>query len=141
MDDLDDTVRQIRSTVFAWREPEVEESLRGRLHVLVDAATEHLAFAPSVRLDGLLDTAVDDETAEHVPAVVQEALSNVARHARSTETAVRVDVGDAVTVRMDDDGVGIGADGRRSGLRNMAERAAALGGECAVEPRPAEERP
>ncbi|WP_121437241.1 GAF domain-containing sensor histidine kinase [Actinomadura pelletieri] len=136
VDDLDDTIRQIRSSIFALQGPDEEESLRSRLHELVDKAAEQLEFAPSVRLDGLLDTAVDDETGEHLLAVVQEALSNVARHAQATETSVTIDVGDDVTVRVEDNGVGIPDGGRRSGLRNIDERAKALGGSCAVEPRP-----
>ncbi|MFI0412410.1 sensor histidine kinase [Actinomadura sp. 3N508] len=119
---LDGPIRRIRLTIFVLQGPEMQELLRGRLHTLVDAATEHQGFAPSVRLGGLLDTAVDDETGEHVLAVVQEALSNVARHARATETTLRVDVGDELTVRVDDNGVGIGTVGGRSGLRSMAGR-------------------
>ncbi|TYB43934.1 GAF domain-containing sensor histidine kinase [Actinomadura chibensis] len=136
VDDLDDTIRQIRSTIFALQGPEVEESLRSRVHALVDAATEQLGFAPSVRLDGLLDTAVDDETGEHLLAVVREALSNVARHAQATQAAVKIDVGDDVTVLVEDDGVGIPEGGRRSGLRNIDERASGLGGSCTAKPRP-----
>ncbi|MFA1547904.1 GAF domain-containing sensor histidine kinase [Actinomadura chokoriensis] len=136
VDDLDDTIRQIRSAIFALQAAPDEESLRSRVHVLVDAAAEHLGFAPSVRLDGLLDTVVDDETADHLLAVVQEALSNVARHAHAGETVVRIEVGDDLTLRVEDDGVGIPEGGRRSGLRNMGERAEGLGGACTVEPRP-----
>ncbi|TYK51458.1 GAF domain-containing sensor histidine kinase [Actinomadura decatromicini] len=136
VDDLDDTIRQIRSSIFALQGPEVEESLRSRLHALVDAATEQLGFAPSVRLDGLLDTVVDDETGEHLLAVVREALSNVARHARATEAVLKIDVGDDVTVLVEDDGVGIPEGGRRSGLRNIDERARGLGGFCTAKPRP-----
>ncbi len=84
VDDLDDTIRQIRSTIFALQAPPDEESLRSRVHALVDAAAERLGFAPSVRLAGLLDTAVDDPVGEHLLAVVQESLSNVARHARAS---------------------------------------------------------
>ena len=135
VDDLDDTIRQIRSSIFALQGPE-EEALRTRLHSLVDAATEQLGFAPSVRLDGLLDTEVDEETGEHLLAVVREALSNVARHARASETSVRIDVDDEVTVLVEDNGVGIPEGGRRSGLRNICERAEELGGSCTAEPRP-----
>lgn len=136
VDDLDDTMRQIRSTIFALQGPADAESLRSRVHALVDAATENLGFAPSVRLDGLLDTAVDDDTGEHLLAVVREALSNVARHARASQAAVVIDVGDDLALRVEDDGVGIPAGGRRSGLRNLGERAESLGGSCAAEPRP-----
>ncbi|WP_207946738.1 GAF domain-containing sensor histidine kinase [Actinomadura sp. 7K507] len=135
VDDLDDTVRQIRSTIFALQGPDDTESLRSRVHALIDAATENLGFAPSVRLDGLLDTAVDDDIGEHLLAVVREALSNVARHAHATEAIVVIGVGDELVLRVEDDGVGIPAGGRRSGLRNLAERAESLGGSCATHSR------
>ncbi|MEU8801316.1 GAF domain-containing sensor histidine kinase [Spirillospora sp. NPDC048819] len=137
VDDLDDTIRQIRSSIFALQAPADEDSLRSRVHALVDAAAEQLGFAPSVRLDGLLDTAVDDETGDHLLAVVREALSNVARHAHATETVVVIDVGDEdLTLRVEDDGVGIPGGGRRSGLRNMSDRAGGLGGDCTTRDRP-----
>jgi signal transduction histidine kinase len=137
VDDLDDTIRQIRSTIFALQAPPDEESLRSRVHAMVDAAAERLGFAPSVRLAGLLDTAVADPVGEQLLAVVQEALSNVARHARAGEAAVVIDVGDDdLTLRVEDDGVGIPEGGRRSGLRNMRERAEALGGSFGTRTRP-----
>ncbi|MEU8305481.1 GAF domain-containing sensor histidine kinase [Actinomadura sp. NPDC048955] len=137
VDDLDDTIRQIRSSIFALQGPETDEtSLRSRVHALADRAAEHLGFAPSVRLDGLLDTSVDEETGEQLLAVVREALSNVARHAHATETSLNIDVGDDVTVRVEDNGVGITDGGRRSGLRNMEARAEGLGGTCTAGRRP-----
>ncbi len=128
VDDLDDTIRQIRSTIFALQAEPGEETLRSRIHALVDTATESLGFAPSVRLDGLLDTAVGPELADQVLAVLREALSNVARHAESHRVDVSVDVRDELIVRVEDDGRGIPNGGRRSGLRNLADRAQALGG-------------
>jgi len=136
VDDLDDTMRQIRSTIFALQAPVDAESLRSRVHALVDAAAEQLGFAPSVRLDGLLDTAVDDDIGEHLQAVVREALSNVARHAHASQVTVAIDVRDDLLLRVEDDGVGIPEEGRRSGLRNMSERAEKLGGSFAARPRP-----
>jgi signal transduction histidine kinase len=136
VDDLDDTMRQIRSTIFALQASADTESLRSRVHALVDAAAEQLGFAPSVRLDGLLDTAVDDDIGEHLQAVVREALSNVARHAHASQVTVAIDVSDDLLLRVEDNGVGIPEEGRRSGLRNMAERAEKLGGSFAAEPRP-----
>ncbi|URM94577.1 GAF domain-containing sensor histidine kinase [Actinomadura madurae] len=135
VDDLDDTIRQIRSSIFALQGPEGDEnSLRSRVHALVDRASEHLGFAPSVRLDGLLDTSVDEEIGEHLLATVREALSNVARHAHATATSLNIEVGDDVTVRVEDNGVGIPEGGRRSGLRNIGERAEKLGGTCKTGP-------
>ncbi|WP_231335964.1 GAF domain-containing protein [Actinomadura graeca] len=136
VDDLDGTIRQIRSSIFALQAPADEESLRSRLHAVVDAAAGNLGFAPSVRLDGLLDTAVDDRVGEHLLAVVREALSNVARHAGASEASVAVGVGDEVTLRVEDDGSGIPEGGRRSGLRNLRERAEDLGGSFSTRARP-----
>ncbi|MGH8827048.1 MAG: sensor histidine kinase, partial [Jiangellaceae bacterium] len=60
--------------------------------------------------------------------------TNVARHAKAKHAQVRLEVADSVVLTVVDDGVGIPAGGRRSGLRNLAERASSLGGSFAVEP-------
>jgi signal transduction histidine kinase len=135
VDDLDDTIRQVRSTVFALQATgDDEPTLRRRLFGVVDDAAESLGFAPSVRLDGLLDTLVDEGTGEHLIAVLREALSNAARHARATHVDVSVVVGADLLLCVADDGVGVPATGRRSGLANMASRAESLGGEFEVRP-------
>jgi signal transduction histidine kinase len=75
--------------------------------------------------------------------IVQEALTNVARHAgRSARATIRLDYSrDALTVQVDDDGHGAAAangdsPGAGAGIRGMHERVAALGGELEAEPRP-----
>ncbi|MEO5876715.1 MAG: GAF domain-containing protein [Streptosporangiaceae bacterium] len=128
VDDLDDTIRQVRSTIFALHVEPGDDGLRTRIHAIAEVAAESLGFAPSVRLDGLLDTAVDPDTGEQLLAVLQEALSNVVRHASARQVGISVDVRDDLIVRVEDDGCGIPPDGRRSGLRNLADRARALGG-------------
>ena len=62
--------------------------------------------------------------------VVQEALTNVFRHAGATRVIVTISRGvDAVSVRVQDDGGGLGADHRLGfGLTGMRERVLALGG-------------
>jgi signal transduction histidine kinase len=128
IDDLDDTIKQVRSTIFALHVEPGDDGLRSRVHAIADAATETLGFAPSVRLDGLLDTAVSEEMGEQLLAVLREALSNVARHARARWVSIAVDVRDELVLRVEDDGTGIPNGARRSGLRNMADRAEVLGG-------------
>ena len=62
--------------------------------------------------------------------IVQEALTNVLRHARATRASVvvRVDA-DAVSIVVADDGTGSGGSGGAgAGVRGMRERATALGG-------------
>ena len=72
--------------------------------------------------------------------IVQEALTNVARHAGSATATVRVSYGERdLTVEVDDDGRGPTVHSETSGRRGivgMRERAAALGGELQAGPRP-----
>ncbi|WP_327341598.1 GAF domain-containing sensor histidine kinase [Streptomyces europaeiscabiei] len=131
VDDLDDTIKIIRSTIFGLRTREGNEGsgLRARAVRLVGEAAPVVGFAPGVRMEGLLDTDVPKEIADNVVAVLSEALTNIARHARAdrAEVVLATD-GREVRLSVTDNGVGIPADGRRSGLRNMAERAENLGG-------------
>jgi signal transduction histidine kinase len=69
--------------------------------------------------------------------IVQEALTNVTRHAGPASATVRVGYGEeALTVQVDDDGRGPAAAGGGNGIRGMRERVAALGGELTTGPRP-----
>ncbi|MFD0277461.1 GAF domain-containing protein [Kitasatospora sp. NPDC127111] len=129
--DLDETIKIIRSTIFGLRarEDASGHGLRARVVRVVEDAQPTLGFAPRLSMEGLLDTDVPAETADHVVAVLAEALSNAARHAgaRRVEISLRA-TGAQVVLVVQDDGVGIPEQGRRSGLRNMAERAQGLGG-------------
>ncbi|MER6402427.1 GAF domain-containing sensor histidine kinase [Streptomyces viridosporus] len=132
VDDLDETIKIIRSTIFGLRSREgaAGPGLRARVVRVVGEAAPVLGFAPGVRMEGLLDTHVPKETADHLVAVLSEALANVARHARAGRVGVVLETdGRQVRLTVSDDGVGVSAGGRRSGLRNMAERAEQLGGE------------
>ncbi|RCG26224.1 GAF domain-containing protein [Sphaerisporangium album] len=137
IDELDGTIRQIRSTIFALQTPpdEPATTLRARVVELVEAARGHLGFMPGLRMEGLIDTEVSAEQAEHLLAVLREALSNVVRHARASCAEVAVEVRDhRLTLVVEDNGVGLPPEGRRSGLRNLAGRAAQLGGTFEVHP-------
>uniref|UniRef100_UPI0018D11810 sensor histidine kinase n=1 Tax=Streptomyces clavuligerus TaxID=1901 RepID=UPI0018D11810 len=138
IDDLDDTIKIIRSTIFGLREretPKAAPGLRIRAVRALEDAARALGFAPGLRMEGLIDTDVPGTAADEVIAVLGEALTNVARHARASraEAALLVRPG-TLTVEVTDDGVGMdGAPGgRRSGLRNLAERAERLGGTLAT---------
>jgi signal transduction histidine kinase len=67
--------------------------------------------------------------------IVQEALTNVTRHARARAATVRLTYGDGVTVEVTDDGVG-GPAVPGNGIVGMRERAAALGGAVEAGPCP-----
>ncbi|MEV7907720.1 sensor histidine kinase, partial [Streptomyces anulatus] len=131
IDELDATIRQIRSTIFALQTPhdDPEAGLRAQIVGLVEGARGHLGFMPGLQMEGRLEHEVPPEVAEHLLAVLREALSNVVRHARASKADVCVEAtGDRLTLVVTDNGTGLPADSRRSGLRNLQERAEQLGG-------------
>jgi signal transduction histidine kinase len=80
----------------------------------------------------------DERLSDDVVAVVREGLSNTAKHARARAAAVHLEASSsALVVRVEDDGVGMGAADRRSGLANLRSRAERRGGELVVSPAPA----
>ncbi|MET9340521.1 GAF domain-containing protein, partial [Nonomuraea sp. NPDC003804] len=136
IDELDETIRQIRSTIFALQVPRDSgsPSLRARVVDLVENARGHLGFMPGLRMEGPLDHQVPEEVAAHLLAVLREALSNVVRHAKASRAEVSVEIADGtLTLVVQDDGVGMGDGGHRSGLRNLEDRAAQLNGVLEVE--------
>jgi signal transduction histidine kinase len=129
VDALDDTIRDIRATIYALQSPaEPPESLRSRIIAVVDEMAPMLGFAPAMRLGPGLDGHVAGEQAEHVLSVLREALSNAARHASASRVDVSVEVGSDLVLRVADDGVGIPPGVTCRGLANLAERAERLGG-------------
>jgi signal transduction histidine kinase len=69
--------------------------------------------------------------------IVQEALTNVHRHARADSAVVRLYLNGDLHVTVDDDGVGLPPQMRSGiGMSSMRERAAELGGSCTVGPGP-----
>jgi signal transduction histidine kinase len=135
IDDIDETIRQIRTSIFELRGPlgPQNETVRTRLLGAVKDVSDALGFSPDVRFAGPLDTVVGDEIADDAVAVVREALTNVARHAHASRVDVEVKASaDRLTIDVVDDGVGIGDAQRRSGLANLRERAERHGGELVL---------
>ena len=73
--------------------------------------------------------------AEGDPSAERMSISP-ARHANASQVDVTVDASSdgMLTVQVTDNGTGIPAGGRRSGLRNLASRAEKLGGKLSLEP-------
>ncbi|MCF8558047.1 MAG: GAF domain-containing protein [Candidatus Nanopelagicales bacterium] len=138
VDELDETIKEIRQTIFALHEPVdgPTSSARGRVLREISQSASLLGFEPAVRFTGPVDSMLAPEIAEHLMAALREALTNAAKHAeaRRVEVIVQIEGGDVVLV-VSDDGVGIaaGGPGRRSGGGNIDSRAHELGGSCRLE--------
>ncbi|GAA3384128.1 GAF domain-containing sensor histidine kinase [Streptomyces racemochromogenes] len=136
VDDLDETIKIIRSTIFGLRTKDRDggPGLRARAARAVGDVATSLGHPPLLSMEGLLDTDVPPQIADHVVAVLGELLSNAARHAQATRVAVILQAGQGeIVLTVSDNGVGIPAQGRRSGLRNLDERARVVGGTFTVE--------
>lgn len=136
VDDLDETIREIRQTIFALHEPMEGPSatVRGRVMREVTQAASLLGFTPSVKLIGTLDTLIEDDVADQLIAALRETLTNAVKHADADEVEVVVAIDGAfVVLTVTDNGVGMPEGGRRSGVRNIAARASDAGGKCSIE--------
>ncbi|MET8764014.1 GAF domain-containing protein [Lentzea sp. NPDC004782] len=132
---LDQTVLEIRTSIFDLQSAD-DSGLRRRLLDIVAELTEGEAVTPAVRMSGTIDNLVSDGLGEHAEAVVKELVSNALRHARATDLTLTVEAGDALTITMVDNGVGMPPQVARSGLRNLEQRAAGHSGSCSVADEP-----
>jgi len=134
VDALDETIREIRSAIFSLqaRGDSRPQGLRAQVLEVVDEMSVLLGFAPSLRLVGPLDETVPSEIGEHLLGALREGLSNAARHAHSSKVDVTVQADSELALRVRDNGTGMGTSTRRSGLANLAERAAGLDGKLEI---------
>ncbi|MFJ2935332.1 GAF domain-containing sensor histidine kinase [Streptomyces sp. NPDC087219] len=137
VDELDVTIQEIRTAIFALQQgpAEAPSGLRTRVLREINMAAVPLGFKPAHRFLGAIDATVGELTGKNLIAALREALSNAFRHAEASRIEVVVDAGvtlpdgsAGVRLEVADDGIGIPAGGRRSGLRNLARRAESLGG-------------
>ncbi|MFM7617005.1 MAG: GAF domain-containing sensor histidine kinase [Actinomycetes bacterium] len=135
VDELDETIREIRGTIFALQQSP-GASLHRELQVLMSELTPALGFRPRLVIEGPIDTVVPPEIGEHLLACTREALTNAARHARAGSVEVVVVAGADLALRVTDDGVGPNGEpgaGGGNGTRNLAHRAELLGGSVQIE--------
>jgi signal transduction histidine kinase len=130
------TVGDVRRLVYDLRPPALDEL------GLVEAMRQR-ASRLGVGDEGFLATVEAPDELPPLPAavevaayrIVQEALTNVSRHARASACTVRLACADgrALTIEITDDGVGLPDTPEGGvGLSSMRERAAELGGECEI---------
>ncbi|WP_301369112.1 sensor histidine kinase [Streptomyces xanthophaeus] len=143
VDELDVTIQEIRTAIFALQQgpAEAPSGLRTRVLREINMAAVPLGFKPAHRFLGPVDTVVGELVGKNLIAALREALSNAFRHAEATRIDVVIDstitLADGrpgVRLEVADDGVGIPEGGRRSGLRNLRRRAESLGGASSYGP-------
>ncbi|MFF5447429.1 GAF domain-containing protein [Streptomyces sp. NPDC012888] len=143
VDELDVTIQEIRTAIFALQQgpAEAPSGLRTRVLREINMAAVPLGFKPSHRFLGPVDAMVGELVGKNLIAALREALSNAFRHAGATRIEVVLDCTvtlpdgrPGVRLEVADDGVGIPEGGRRSGLRNLRRRAESLGGSSSYGP-------
>jgi signal transduction histidine kinase len=134
VEELDETISQIRTTIFDLHDAIPDNRLRSRVKAVVEELEPVLGVHLQLAWFGPLDTLVDSSLITDVEAVVREAMTNVARHAQASTLRVTINADtDRLTVDVSDDGVGIGDSARRSGLANLKNRAHSRGGTLTLE--------
>ena len=136
VDDIDETIRQVRATIFELGNEGRGQGIRAEVLALAREMEPVLGFRVQVDFAGPVDAVVTDELAEQLLPTLREALSNIGRHARATEASVSLSVG-GPDCRMEirDNGRGVvdtPAAGGGHGLPNMRSRAECLGGSFEV---------
>jgi signal transduction histidine kinase len=130
VDQLDGTIKDIRSTIFSLqtRDGTRDGGLRARVLAVVEESADTMGIRPTLRMDGLLDTRVPERQADQLLAALREALANVAKHARASRMEVAVSVNGGLLLRVRDDGVGIPRKGRRWTAQSSKASSGASGG-------------
>jgi signal transduction histidine kinase len=146
----------VRRLVYGLRPPALDDL--GLVPAIRQQATRHGLLADSLPQEAGAETSREAglvfsiEAPQHLPSlpaavevacyrIAQEGMTNVARHAKAHACRVRLCVDeaeDALGLEIVDDGVGLPEDRHAGvGMSSMRERAAELGGTCAVSPAPA----
>jgi signal transduction histidine kinase len=138
---LDDTIKEIRSTIFALSLLGSEMGVRAQVTKLLGELSEIIGIRVRVVFEGPVDTEVSDEVVHHLVATLREAVTNIGRHAEATEASVVLSVeGSLCRLRISDDGRGMGGPGTSAGgqgLVNLRRRAEKLHGRLEVSSNPA----
>jgi len=138
VEQLDETVREIRTSIFDLHTAgtDAAASLRRRMLDAVDELSADAEVTPSVRISGPVDTVVPEALATHATAVLREAVSNAIRHSHAGSITVTIEAGTDLIIDVVDDGVGMPPGVARSGLLGVERRAGKCGGVAVVVPGP-----
>ncbi|WP_137994707.1 sensor histidine kinase [Streptomyces vilmorinianum] len=107
VDELDSTIQEVRTAIFALQQPPADApaSFRGRVLRETAGAAALLGFQPSVHFSGAVDALIDGADADRLLAALRGALA--AAHRRAGVTAITVQVaatGEGPRLQVTDDG-------------------------------------
>ncbi len=122
-------LREVREAVAGYRQPTLVEEVRGAREMLAAAGISYWCDAAPVALPAATEAVL--------AWVVREGVTNVIRHSRSTRCTIHITRdAETVTLAVVDDGHGAACPeaGTGSGLRGLAERVAAQGGDVTASP-------
>jgi signal transduction histidine kinase len=136
VDELDATVTEIRTAIFELGENPLSGGFRRSTVELAREACASFGIRPDVTFRGPVENAIPQQVADHLLAVLREALTNVGKHAGATSCSVTISVDDDASLEVCDNGKGIAvprAENSGMGLGNLRNRAEKLGGSFVVE--------
>lgn len=132
---IDDIMRTVRDLALGLRPSMLDDlGLQPALEWLVRDFSRRAGLTVALNVDGTLEP-LPDGCRTTVYRVVQEALTNVARHSQATRVDIHVRrTSTSLTVVVKDDGIGMPAStsGRGIGLRGIEERVRELHGTLTV---------
>ena len=131
---VDRIVDTIRTTIFQIQRHRLGTAgLQAQILSVAGDQTPQLGYSPHIHFAGPLDLTVQASLADDILAVTREGLSNCARHAQASSVEVSLVLTESVvTLKIIDDGHGIGTATRSSGLTNMRRLAEQHGGSFTV---------
>jgi PAS domain S-box-containing protein len=146
---LQDTAEALRRSVEGLRSAIFELRLEGTLDLSLDASLESLVdlnrrmardrYDIELIVDDGFPTRLSEKTGQEITRLVQEALTNVRRHAEAAHVRVELGTGGTLAyVEVADDGRGFDPNKARTGMgrQSMSQRALELGGELDVRSAP-----
>jgi signal transduction histidine kinase len=134
IDTLDEVIKKIRASIFGLQQPsQAPIGLQARVLEIIDEHAPQLGFTAGASFAGAPGPGLDETLAHDILAVTREALSNCARHAHATAVTVALTVQDGlITLDISDNGRGLDAPARSSGLASMRRRAENNGGNLQI---------
>ncbi len=142
IDMVDDTVASVRRMATELRPLMLDDlGLNAAIEWLAEGWSRRMGVAVQLKLQAA-DSALDDALSIALYRMVQEALTNIARHAHATQVAIELrQAGAEVLLTVDDDGTGFDETAMHRegsfGLMGMRERALVLGGQLSIGKSPA----